>query len=283
MQKIAILITSHNRKDTTLNCLNSLYAAQVPVGYLFEVFLVDDGSTDGTGEAVKKNFPQVFLIKGNGELFWNQGMRLAWQTACSQTDYEYYLWLNDDTLIEDNALVQLFEVAFEAAKAENKPVLVTGACRDRASGAGFTYGGRTDFGPVIPNGKIQSCRYINGNIVLVPKMIFKEVGMLAEDYTHALGDIDYGLFAQRFGFKCYTTKSYVASCPPNPGNQSWCNPAVGISERWKSFNEPKGLHIKEYISFRKKHWPATYWIYVFKAYMKFLFPGLYQSLLNAAR
>ena len=52
--KIATLLTCHNRKEKTLKCLNSITAQHIPkqVGKI-DVFLVDDGSTDGTSEAVK--------------------------------------------------------------------------------------------------------------------------------------------------------------------------------------------------------------------------------------
>ena len=62
------------------------------------VYLVDDGSTDGTSEAVKKNFPQVNIIKGDGTLFWNGGMRVAFSKAM-ESEHDYYLWLNDDTIL----------------------------------------------------------------------------------------------------------------------------------------------------------------------------------------
>ena len=51
--ELAVLLTCHNRKDKTLACLESFYLAEKPVGYTFDIFLVDDGSTDGTNNAVK--------------------------------------------------------------------------------------------------------------------------------------------------------------------------------------------------------------------------------------
>jgi GT2 family glycosyltransferase len=74
MQYIAILITCYNRKEKTLSCLAALFNCIVPDGYGFDVFLVDDGSTDGTSDAIKEGFTQVNIIQGNGNLFWNRGM-----------------------------------------------------------------------------------------------------------------------------------------------------------------------------------------------------------------
>jgi GT2 family glycosyltransferase len=71
---------------------------------------VDDGSTDDTATAVSQRFPQVKILQGTGSLFWNGGMRIAFAQAL-QHDYDYYLWLNDDTVLYPNALETLLTTA----------------------------------------------------------------------------------------------------------------------------------------------------------------------------
>ena len=73
MVTIAVLITCHNRKDTTLSCLGRLFSIRKDI----DVYCVDDNSTDGTADAIRENFPQVNLIRGDGNLFWCRGMRKA--------------------------------------------------------------------------------------------------------------------------------------------------------------------------------------------------------------
>ena len=105
---VAVLLTCHNRKDKTLQCLNALYAQQgLDVDYKIEVFLVDDASTDGTTAAVRLQFPDVTIIQGDGTLYWNRGMHKAWDTASKTKDFDYYLWLNDDTFLFVNAIESL--------------------------------------------------------------------------------------------------------------------------------------------------------------------------------
>lgn len=106
MQTIAVLLTVFNRKDKTLKCLQHLFN-QLPIeGYSIDVYLTDDGCTDGTPEAVKEQYPQVNIIHGDGNLFWNRGMYTAWEKA-AQKGYDFYLWLNDDTILLPNALSKL--------------------------------------------------------------------------------------------------------------------------------------------------------------------------------
>lgn len=110
MKRIAALLTVFNRKDSTISCLENLFGQQLREGITLNVYLTNDGCTDGTPEAVKSKFPEVHIINGDGNLFWNRGMYRAWQEAAKE-DYDYYLWLNDDTYFLDHAVNSLVETS----------------------------------------------------------------------------------------------------------------------------------------------------------------------------
>ena len=85
-KSIAILLTVHNRRDKTLKCLECLYR-QLPLEeFTADIYLTDDGCTDGTSEAVQEAFPNVHILSGDGNLYWNQGMRLAWDAAAKEKE-----------------------------------------------------------------------------------------------------------------------------------------------------------------------------------------------------
>ena len=66
-------MTVHNRREKTLACLKLCYEQieSLRSEYAFSVYLTDDASTDGTAEAVSREYPDVNIIKGNGSLYWN--------------------------------------------------------------------------------------------------------------------------------------------------------------------------------------------------------------------
>jgi GT2 family glycosyltransferase len=207
-------------------------------------------------------------------------MRLAWETALMyRNDYDYYLWLNDDTFINKDAIIEVLNVAHESCLSNDIKPIVTGAFYESKENMIFSYGGRMNDEPVVPNGKLQKCSRINGNFVLIPYEVYKKLGILSGKYTHGMGDFDYSARAEKMGIPCYTTRSYIGFCATNKKISSWCDPKKSFIERWKNFNSPLGLNIREYKEFLKVHslsWKRD----ITKAYLKFLLPKLYVKISN---
>ncbi|WP_290503914.1 glycosyltransferase, partial [Akkermansia sp.] len=97
-KKLEVLMTCHNRREKTLRSLAALFSALPEAELDVSVHLVDDGSSDGTGDAVRQAYPSVSVITGDGTLFWNRVMRTAWEDAL-QKDADCYLWLNDASML----------------------------------------------------------------------------------------------------------------------------------------------------------------------------------------
>ncbi|SFU30186.1 Glycosyltransferase, GT2 family [Pustulibacterium marinum] len=250
MKLIAALLTVYNRKQKTLKCLEQLFYNKLPDGYLLDVYLVDDGSTDGTAEAVKSNFPQVNVITGSGNLFWNRGMHRAWEESVATKKYDFYLWLNDDTFIFDDTLEHLLACSEEL----NHKSIVCGSLCSENDCTKVTYGPRTKKSLIIPDGTLQEAFLINGNVVLVPKVVYKKVGMLDPIFPHAIGDFDYGLRAKRKGFKSYSTKKFIGTCENNVNLPKWCYAKTPIRERFKALYSPLGnAHPKYFFIYENRN------------------------------
>ncbi len=273
MHKIAVLLTCFNRVDKTLACLENLLAS-IPERVSLEVFLVDDGSTDGTGDSVCKQFPNVQVIKGTGSLYWNRGMHLAWETAVKQDVFDYYLLLNDDTFLFPNAIEELLACA---TLTNNKAIVCAAFCGEQNQA--FTYGGRDKYGcPVFPNGAIQHCYSINGNCLLVSKVVFDVVGYLDPIFPHAIGDFDYGQRALAKGFDLVTTMRFLGTCESNAMLPKWCYANVSFKERIKALYSPLGnSHPKYYFIYVKRHFG---WFLAIKHFcsihLRLLIPSLWK-------
>jgi len=273
--QIAVLLTCYNRRETTLACLTSLYQQILPQKIVFEVYLVDDGSIDGTKDTVQKQFPEINIIKGNGSLYWCGGMRLAWDEAAKK-DYDAYLWLNDDTVLYNNAIDTLISTAYQTKRNKSFESIIVGSLQDPNNGES-TYGGRLLKNPdlIIPKDCPLRCERINGNLVLIPKSIFKRIGNLSPEFAHTSGDNDYGLRAIKEGFKIWMAPGYQGCCPRNTDQDLWADHNVPLLKRLKILHSPKGQPFYEQYIYAKRHngllWPLA----LMKLYLRVLFPRLY--------
>ena len=96
-----IIIPVHNRKALTLACLENLKINSNLQKY--QVIVVDDGSSDLTSEEVVANYPEVIILKGDGNLWWTGAMALG-MTYAYEKGADYFIWLNDDSLPAPNTL-----------------------------------------------------------------------------------------------------------------------------------------------------------------------------------
>lgn len=95
---LSIAIVSWNTRDLLAECLSSIYA--LPPAARFEVIVVDNGSSDGSGTMVRKQYPQVLLIE-NAE---NPGFAVANNQAIERSSGQMVLLLNPDTVVQRDAL-----------------------------------------------------------------------------------------------------------------------------------------------------------------------------------
>lgn len=268
MKNIAVLLTVFNRCDITLAGLRSLYKAisYLSNDYHFDIYMTDDGCKDGTKAAVSTVFPSVTIVEGDGNLYWSGGMRAAWSEAVKHNDYDYYLWFNDDAMLFEDALVSIFK----ASESLSQPCIVTGAFCDNQGVV--SYGGKSRNWKLIApiKNKYQPVHWMNGNLVLISKNVYKTIGMIDTVFIHGTGDYDYGRRAAKAGFDVVLTDVFVGQTnrhdDPNyvPYKQN-----MNIIQRFRVLYSPRFSPIPSFI-FSYRH------IGLFDAIRVFL-----QSNLNA--
>lgn len=252
MNNIAVIMTVHNRCQKTLVCLDSLFGQQKG-NYEIEVYLTDDGCTDDTVPQITEKYPSVKIIQGDGHLYWNRGMLAAWKEA-AKTDHDFYLWLNDDTILVDDAICRLLETSAECGA---KSVIV-GSTQDDISNATITYGGRTKSRKhhlVLPdNNRSKLCDTFNGNIVLISNYVFTKIGYNDEYFSHGFGDIDYGMNVVRNGFHNYIAPGIYGYCQRNNPIPMFRRKGNSIAERYKLLYSPLGFNPKEDFHLNRKYY-----------------------------
>lgn len=274
MNLIAVLITCHNRKDKTLKSLESLYH-QEGIGGFFDVviFLVDDESTDGTKEAILEKFTEVNIIEGNGNLYWNRGMYLAWKTAVAYKDFDFYLWLNDDTFLYPHSVLNLINDA-ESTQINS---VICGSTYSEIDKS-ISYGGFSENGTLlVPNNILQEAYTFNGNCVLIPRFVFNKIGILDKKFPHAIGDFEYGLRVRKYKLKTYIAKEYVGSCEGYKKLPLWCSPNFTLVQRLKNLYSPLGnSHPYYYFIFENSYYGLLHACKHFLTiHLRLLFPKLW--------
>lgn len=271
---VGVIMTVFNRRETTLRCLGQLRAQVLPDTVRLQPFVVDDGSTDGTGDAIRAGYPDAHVLEGTGSLFWTGGMHLADQAAWD-TGPDYLLWLNDDVDLDPDAVA----VLLDAARQTGERAIVVGAVTNPTSGE-VSYGGyRRDGKPLdlerlAPNGHVQPVDTMNGNVVLVPSAVRAAIGPPDLTFSHNMADMDFAFRARSAGFGVVLASRAVGRCETNTAKQRWRDPSVPLRERWALVRSFKGLPPREWWTFTRRHtgfwWPR----YLLSPYVRAVTAGL---------
>ncbi|MBP5724183.1 MAG: glycosyltransferase family 2 protein [Bacteroidales bacterium] len=274
MKRIAVLMTVHNRRETTLRCLQLLYRQQYDISrFSVDVFMTNDGCTDGTDDAVRNQFPDAQIIQGDGSLYWNRGMYEAWKVA-EQQDFDYYLWLNDDTLLYCNSISELLACSVR----QNNSVIVVGSVCEHGNKTKITYGGCSARGVLIQDVfQEQTCDLMNGNLVLIPRKVYQLLGKNNPKYHHALGDFDYAKRALEQSVKIVLAKGVFGEC--NRKKQLWKDSKQSLCVRFKDYWKYTGANPFDVFVYNKQYkGNLRACLYFLTSITRMLFPAVCERL-----
>jgi len=215
---LSVIIVSWNTKKILRDCLASLAAATE--GLTVEVFVVDNGSADGSAEMVRSQFPHYRLSESGGNLGFSRANNLALKEVTGRA----ILLLNPDTVCPPGSLTRLCEFMQRTVDAGIAgPTLV-----DEAFRPVHTYGNfpaikyhwlncldpqrtwlphslRTASFGCIPtmDASTQPVAYVTGACLLIRREAFEKVGLLDERFFMYFEETDWCLRVWRAGFKVY--------------------------------------------------------------------------------
>ncbi len=203
LPSVGIVIPVWNAISYTLACLESLMRLSYPC---FEIVVVDNGSTDGSAEAIRGRFPRVTVIRNERNLGFahacNQGLAYVFARGAG-----FALLLNNDTLIASDLLFRLVGVAQSHPHAGIFGPKICYADRPNVPWfTGIRFRGQIYFvRTASPKYQVQSdvpttVDFISGCGMLIRRSVYDRIGGLSEDYFMYYEDLDFCLRAKRAGF-----------------------------------------------------------------------------------
>jgi N-acetylglucosaminyl-diphospho-decaprenol L-rhamnosyltransferase len=207
---VSAIVVNYNRRDLLQDCLSSLLTPRN--GYLTEVILVDNASSDGSADFVRTRFPQVKLF-ANEE---NVGYAKACNTGIRSSSGDYVLVLNGDIIVQEGAIEHLVE--FMSSRANVGAVCgrllnPDGSIQREYLGAKFP-GLRQVFHFFKHGRAFMSYDHIDfdavckidqppGACLMVKRSVIDEVGLMDEGFFLWYEDVDWCLRIKEAGFDNY--------------------------------------------------------------------------------
>jgi GT2 family glycosyltransferase len=111
MMDLSIALVNWNNRDYLEQCLRSIMAAELPVTY--EIVVADHGSTDGSREMLRTQFPQVKVVANDENLGVARGNNQCIQNSTGRCIYI----LNNDTLVNRESILRMVRFLEEHAEA----------------------------------------------------------------------------------------------------------------------------------------------------------------------
>lgn len=201
---VYILIPAYNNKKEVLELLGCL----APQSFRdFRTVLVDDGSTDGTEQEVRRLYPQTIVLRGDGGLWWTGANYMGVEHILKEaSEGDFILLLNNDLTVEGDYLQSLVDASNEFGRAiagstlvdfNNRDFMESGVKLDRY--LNITY---TDKARIRTSDYELDASVLPGRGTLVPVEVFKKAGNFnLKRLPHYGADYEFTYRARKAGYR----------------------------------------------------------------------------------
>jgi len=203
IKDLTISIVSYNSLSFLRECLNSILSSPPGVGH--EIIVVDNASSDGTDEFVKKNYPEIILIPNKR----NIGFAAANNRAIEESRSKYVLLINSDCMVYKKSLGSLVEfmeknpeVGIAGPKIVNSDGTIQFSCRRFPSV--FNAAAHTILTNIFPDNPFSKkykladigrdnpfkVDWVSGSCMIIRRKALEDTGILDENYFMYVEDLD---------------------------------------------------------------------------------------------
>jgi GT2 family glycosyltransferase len=259
---IHIVIPVFNRKKYTRECLLSLRAQS---NQSFKVIIVDDGSTDGTEDMLRSEFPEVTVLKGDGGLFWTAGVNMGIRHAL-QNGADLIMTMNNDVVVDNKMIEQMYRWH------KAKPQALLGALELDAFTNKPIFGGERlnwklnkieqvlDVLPESEQKGLHAVTHLPGRSLLIPKAVFEKIGLFDQErFPHYIADYDYTHTARRAGFELFVNYDARILTYPEESGERQLRSSKSFKNYYKHLFDIKGGgNLRDFTRFTLKNCPPTY-------------------------
>jgi GT2 family glycosyltransferase len=196
---VSVLVLNYNGLRFLKDCFDSLFASTYPN---YEVYLVDNNSTDSSVDYTMVNYPAVKILQTHD----NAGYSRAYNLAMAEAQGKYFVLLNNDVVVDPAWLVYLVEAAEnEPTLAALQPKILSLVQQQYFEYAGASGGYIDKFGYPFLRGRIfytieadeqqyntkVDVFWTSGAAMFVRADVLKRAGYLDEDFVHHMEEIDW--------------------------------------------------------------------------------------------
>jgi len=178
---VSIIIVNYNTRDLLEQCVESVFLHTTDIH--FEIIIVDNASSDGSTEMIKRNFPYVILIESKENL----GFGRANNLGAKHANGKYLFLLNSDTILIENSIKLLYDY-FEN-NTNDKLALIGCKLLDINKNPHISYGN-------FPTIKQELFEY--GLSKIFKKYYLKNLSPSVSDNSNRLREVDYLMGADLF-------------------------------------------------------------------------------------
>ncbi|MFC2091747.1 glycosyltransferase family 2 protein [Elusimicrobiota bacterium] len=215
---VYVIIPVHNRRELTLKCLWSLQSQNYKD---YKIIVIDDGSTDGTADIVENDFPDIILLKGDGNLWWSGATNLGIEYILENAKKEdLVLTLNNDLEVSPVYLENIVDCykknrpaligSISVSSDYSKKVYYSGVKWNRLTAKyrrNFNTGKRLD---IVSLPEVLETDLLPGRGTLIPVELFRKIGKYDErHFPQYIADEDFSLRAKDAGYKLLVCSNAV--------------------------------------------------------------------------